>query len=134
MKRYSSGRTICVRIAALLSVWICGCVPEQQQVAHQIACDGSPNFCLTARNEMDQMATVYIDGQNVGRVGANSSAKFEVQAGTKHEVNSCYEVVTKPCPILSIMCERDETKKLCTDPEVMRFDSNEHFVIYEAPR
>ncbi len=61
-------------------------------VAHDaLVCNGSPNWCVVARSDLDVMhpAYVFIDDKMAGLVLAGQTERFPMTAGQVHQVQYC---------------------------------------------
>lgn len=96
--------------------------------APQVHCDGQPNWCVVASNEMNDDATLYIDGQVAADVPGQQTVKIPVLAGTTHEVNDCMTVVINPGQ--GLLQIGRQTQNECTKPKSITFSGNYRDIIY----
>ncbi len=86
-----------IRIAPLLTVGIAligGCrdsTPIETVAEHSVVCDGRPDWCLIATNDMSLSLPiyVYIDDKMAGIVLHGKTRRFPTRAGEKHFAKFC---------------------------------------------
>jgi hypothetical protein len=115
-------RVLCsLSVACAFALSGCATPSQQQPQAAAVSCDGRPNWCVLAANQLNDTATVYIDGIARATLRSGGSAQIPVGAGESHVVNSCHEVF--------VGLLRGGWNRQCTPPRNTTFYQNYSLVI-----